>query len=71
MLRSSLLDRVRDKESSVRVQAVIALSKLSASEDPADVTEDGSAINDVLTDTLVYDPAAYVYSFLLQIIAAD
>ena len=65
MLRSSLLDRVRDKEPSVRVQAVIALSKLSASEDPEDVTEGGSAINDVLTDTLVYDPAAYVYSFPL------
>jgi condensin complex subunit 3 len=65
-LRSSLLDRIHDKEPTIRVQAVIALSKLSASEDPADVEEGESTIIEVLVDTVSHDPAVYVKFLSLE-----
>jgi condensin complex subunit 3 len=60
LLRSSLLDRINDKEPAIRVQAVIALSKLSNSEDPNDVADGELAIIEVLMTALVHDPAVYV-----------
>lgn len=53
-LRLCLLERVNDKEAPVRVQAVIALSKLCGSEDPSEEPN----ITDVLVDTLSYDSSA-------------
>ncbi|KAI0696847.1 nuclear condensing complex subunit [Cytidiella melzeri] len=55
-LRMCLLERIRDKEAQVRVQAVIALSKLCGSEDPSEETN----ITDVLIETLSYDSSADV-----------
>lgn len=60
MLRAALIERVHDKETNVRVQAVVALSKLCGSEDASDVNEDEPAAIDVLLDTLARDPAAEV-----------
>jgi len=56
-LRTALLERIRDKESTIRVQATISLAKLSGIEDP--VAEEPAVI-DVLLETLTYDPTAYV-----------
>lgn len=58
ILRTALIERIHDKETHVRVQAVIALSKLCGSEDPADIGEDEPMAIDVLLDTLRCDPAA-------------
>ncbi|TFY80499.1 hypothetical protein EWM64_g3513 [Hericium alpestre] len=60
MLRSSLMERVRDKEPTVRVQAVIALSKLCESETPEDVEKDEQTALQVLEDILAHDPSADV-----------
>ncbi|KAI6131286.1 nuclear condensing complex subunit [Pisolithus croceorrhizus] len=60
MLRAALIERVHDKETNVRVQAVVALSKLCGSEDASDVNEDEPTAVDVLLDTLACDPAAEV-----------
>ncbi|GAA5893397.1 hypothetical protein JCM5296_004865 [Sporobolomyces johnsonii] len=63
-LKSALLERVRDKEASVRQHAVVALSKLQdADEDPdSDNEDDGAAVNvtEVLIDVLNHDAAAEV-----------
>jgi len=59
-LRACLLDRTKDKESSVRVQAAIALSKLAGSEDPDDLEENEMEAIEVLMDMLQYDISAYV-----------
>lgn len=55
LLHESLLARARDKESSVRAQAVIALTKL-LSPDNSDETQE--ELMDVILDTLVHDPIA-------------
>ncbi|KAI6000302.1 nuclear condensing complex subunit [Pisolithus orientalis] len=60
MLRAALIERVHDKETNVRVQAVVALSKLCGSEDTSDVNDDEPTAIDVLLDTLACDPAAEV-----------
>ncbi|KAH0826785.1 hypothetical protein J3R83DRAFT_5201 [Lanmaoa asiatica] len=60
MLRAALIERVHDKETHIRVQAAVALSKLCGSEDPSDVEEDEHTAIDVLLDTLSCDPAAEV-----------
>lgn len=54
LLRESLLERIRDKENPVRVQAAIALSKLCGSEDP----DEEPKITDVIIDILTYDSSA-------------
>ncbi|OBZ78081.1 Condensin complex subunit 3 [Grifola frondosa] len=54
-LRSSLMERLRDKEAMVRVHAVVALSKLSFSEEPSELEEGESSILDTLIDTMTYD----------------
>ncbi|GJE85117.1 condensin complex subunit 3 [Phanerochaete sordida] len=55
-LRDNLLERVRDKESVVRVQAAIALSKLCGTEDP----DEEPKVTDVIIDVLAHDTAADV-----------
>ncbi|KAG1848362.1 hypothetical protein C8R48DRAFT_614824, partial [Suillus tomentosus] len=60
-LRAALFERVHDKETFVRVQAVIALSKLCGSEDPSDVEEGEPTALEVLLETLSCDPAALVH----------
>ncbi|OAX38286.1 hypothetical protein K503DRAFT_718426 [Rhizopogon vinicolor AM-OR11-026] len=59
-LRAALFERVHDKETFVRVQAVIALSKLCGSEDPSDVEEGEPTALEVLLEILSCDPAADV-----------
>ncbi|KAG6830471.1 hypothetical protein H0H87_008044 [Tephrocybe sp. NHM501043] len=59
-LRSLLLDRVHDKESTVRVQVVIALSKLAGSDDPSDLEDGEQTILEVLLDTLEHDSSSDV-----------
>lgn len=59
-LRRSLLERVHDKESAVRVQAIVALAKLQGGDD--DEEEEGGDGEDnvtaVLLDILRHDPSA-------------
>lgn len=68
-LKSALLERVRDKEASVRQHAVVALSKLQDADeevdnDSEDDSDDETAKGDkksvtaVLVDVLNHDPAA-------------
>jgi len=57
-LRAALLDRINDRETSVRCQAVMSLAKLCISEDPEDLEE--VSMIEVLLDTLAHDPSAYV-----------
>ncbi|CCM04766.1 uncharacterized protein FIBRA_06956 [Fibroporia radiculosa] len=59
-LRSSLMERVRDKEAVIRVQATIALSKLAGSEDISELDDDEMSIMGVLIDTLSFDPSSDV-----------
>ncbi|EJC98309.1 uncharacterized protein FOMMEDRAFT_96961 [Fomitiporia mediterranea MF3/22] len=59
-LRTSLLERLADKEPLVRVHSVVALSLLAASEDPYDLEDDEPPILNSLLTTLYYDPAAEV-----------
>ena len=61
ILRAALIERIHDKETPIRVQAAVALSKLCGSEDPSDVEDDELTAIDVLFDTLSCDPAAYVF----------
>ncbi|KAK4702820.1 condensin complex subunit 3, partial [Phenoliferia sp. Uapishka_3] len=77
LLKDALLERVRDKEANVRMQAVVALSKLqgdddadssSSSDDDSDAEStpsssgDGQKVASVLADVLTHDPAAFVSS---------
>jgi condensin complex subunit 3 len=57
-LRKALLERSRDKEPAVRVQAALGLSKLQSGEDEADLEEGEEPLSEVLLDILRYDPAA-------------
>lgn len=57
-LKSFLLSRARDKEAAVRVQAVIALTKLQTADDDDD--EDSEDIKQALIETLRFDPSAEV-----------
>lgn len=61
-LRSSLMERSSDKEYIVRIQAVIALSKLCGAEDPDEI-EDGPTILAALEDIMVHDPSAYAHTY--------
>ncbi|TYJ51732.1 hypothetical protein B9479_007684 [Cryptococcus floricola] len=60
LLRKSLLDRAKDKEAAVRVQATLGLSKLQSGEDEDDLEEGQEPLANVLLDLLRYDPAAEV-----------
>ncbi|KAG6903032.1 hypothetical protein C0995_007465 [Termitomyces sp. Mi166 len=57
-LRSSLMDRINDREVNVRVQAVIALSKLSGTEGPSEEGE--QTVQDLLSDIIKHDSSADV-----------
>lgn len=57
-LRKGLLDRARDKEAAVRVQAALGLSKLRDGEEEDDLQEGEESISEVILDLLRYDPAA-------------
>jgi len=59
-LRIALLERVRDKELFIRVQAVAALAKICGSEDPRELGEDEQTPTDVLESLLAHDPSACV-----------
>ncbi|SCV72496.1 BQ2448_4033 [Microbotryum intermedium] len=59
LLKQALLERVRDKESTVRMQAVVALAKLQEA-DEADDDDEELRVSDVLIDVLTHDPAAEV-----------
>jgi condensin complex subunit 3 len=58
LLRNSLLARINDKEAPIRVQAVIALSKLCGSEDPDELENGEPTAIEVLTEVLNGDPSA-------------
>ncbi|OCF54753.1 condensin complex subunit 3 [Kwoniella mangroviensis CBS 10435] len=60
LLRESLLNRARDKEAAVRVQAALGLAKLQSGEDEDDLEEGQESLGEVLLDLLRYDPAAEV-----------
>jgi Chromosome condensation complex Condensin, subunit G len=60
-LRAALLDRMHDREVPVRVQAAIALSKLSGSEESSEIAEGEKTVAEVLLDTLAHDPSPYVH----------
>jgi hypothetical protein len=53
-----LLDRVQDKEASVRTQTVIALSKLQKGEKPIEMDPDEVPLIEVLAEVLQLDPSA-------------
>jgi condensin complex subunit 3 len=54
------MDRISDKESPVRVQAVIGLSKLCGSEEPGDVEDGEQTATETLLGLLAQEPAAWV-----------
>ncbi|EPS93226.1 hypothetical protein FOMPIDRAFT_1056181 [Fomitopsis schrenkii] len=54
-LRSSLMERTRDREPPIRVQAIIALSKLAGSEDVSELDEGEQTIMEALLDAITYD----------------
>lgn len=58
LLRSSLLVRINDKESTIRARAIVALSKLCGSEDPEEVEDGEKTAVEVLIDVLSGDPSA-------------
>ncbi|KAG8963687.1 hypothetical protein FRC00_005396 [Tulasnella sp. 408] len=68
-LRSALLERIRDKETPVRVQAVIALAKLQG-DNPEEMEEEEQSVSEVLVDVLQYDPSPDVRRAALLNIAA-
>ncbi|KAG8932901.1 hypothetical protein FRC01_011776 [Tulasnella sp. 417] len=69
-LHSALLERIRDKENSIRVQAVIALAKLQG-ENPEEMEEEEQSVSDVLIDVLQHDPSPDVRRAALLNIAAS
>lgn len=58
LLRKSLLERARDKEAAVRVQAALGLAKLQSGEDENDLEDGQEPLSEVLLDLLRHDPAA-------------
>lgn len=58
-LKDALLERVRDKEATVRMQAVVALSKLQQADDDEAAADDEeeTSVTAVLVDVLTHDPA--------------
>ena len=59
-LRDSLIQRVYDKETLVRVHVVIALSKLVGTESPDEIEQGEQTILQTMLDIVSTDPAAYV-----------
>jgi condensin complex subunit 3 len=67
-LRVTLLERVRDREPFVRVQAVAALAKICGSEDIEELGEDEQTATEVLENLLAHDPSACVSPPLLALL---
>lgn len=59
-LRVSLIQRLYDKETFIRVHAIIALSKLVGTESPDEIEQEEQTILQTLLDIISTDPAAYV-----------
>ncbi|KAG0021693.1 hypothetical protein BGZ81_008818 [Podila clonocystis] len=59
-LKDSLMERVKDKESAVRVQAVFALSKLQSGEEDEVENNDEENVVQVMIDLMQHDPSADV-----------
>ncbi|PFH49330.1 hypothetical protein AMATHDRAFT_76233 [Amanita thiersii Skay4041] len=70
-LRDNLMDRISDKESLIRVYAVIALSKLVGTEDPSELEEGQPTILGVLLDLTCFDDAPDVRRAALLNIPLD
>ncbi|KAL4988895.1 nuclear condensing complex subunit [Aspergillus falconensis] len=64
-LRQGLLKRIRDKEPSVRVQAVMGLGRLAGNEEDDGENDDTSALVEKLVDIMQNDTAAEVRRTLL------
>ncbi|TXT10982.1 hypothetical protein VHUM_01733 [Vanrija humicola] len=60
LLRHCLIERSRDKEAVVRVQAAVGLAKLQSGEDEDDLEEGQEPLSQILLDLLRYDPAVEV-----------
>jgi condensin complex subunit 3 len=59
-LRAALIDRLVDRESVVRYQAVISLAKLCGTEDDSELAEGETPILDILLRTMAQDESAWV-----------
>jgi condensin complex subunit 3 len=57
-LRTALIDRLIDKESVVRYQAVISLAKLCGTEDASELADGEPPILDILLRTMAQDESA-------------
>lgn len=66
-LRASLIDRLNDKEWTVRYQAVLSLVKLCGTEDPSELSTGEQSILTILLETMIHDPSAYVYLLLWHV----
>ncbi|KAL4904384.1 hypothetical protein BDW74DRAFT_154730 [Aspergillus multicolor] len=64
-LRQGLLKRIRDKEPSVRVQAVMGLGRLAGNEEDDDENDDTSALVEKLVEIMQNDTGAEVRRTLL------
>ncbi|KAL1410056.1 chromosome condensation complex Condensin, subunit G [Vanrija albida] len=60
LLRHCLVERSRDKEAVVRVQAAVGLAKLQSGEDEDDLEEGQEPLSQILLDLLRYDSAVEV-----------
>ncbi|KAF9043571.1 hypothetical protein BDZ89DRAFT_236873 [Hymenopellis radicata] len=60
LLRYGLTQRASDKESNVRVFAIVALSKLAGTEDADELEPGEKTCLDILVDALAHDPAPEV-----------
>jgi condensin complex subunit 3 len=57
-LRTALIDRLVDKESVVRYQAVISLAKLCGTENDSELADGEPSILDILLRTMAQDESA-------------
>ena len=65
-IRQGLLKRIRDKESSVRVQAVIGLARLTGNEDEEGPDDNSTALLEKLIEIMQNDTSADVRKSLLS-----
>lgn len=54
-LRENLVQRLHDRETAIRVQCVVALARLSATEDPSELEQGEKSILELLTEILLND----------------
>ncbi|KAI0030500.1 nuclear condensing complex subunits [Vararia minispora EC-137] len=70
-LREGLLERINDKEASVRAQAATILAKLCGAEDLDDLDPDDRPANEILLDMLAHDASGEVRRAILVNIRLD